>query len=104
MDAEQRLYEAKFLNKVSLFIRKLPERDRAKIAAQIEMMQIGVFSPLHIKTLRGSIKELIVKRYRIIFFIKKKFIYFIGMFIKKTQKTPKQEIDTAEELYKSIIK
>ena len=105
MDTEsERYYETRFFEKVKDFIEGMSSSDRAKVAANIYTMQIGEFSSVHTKTLRNEIKELIIKNYRFIFFIHKNLIYFVGAFIKRTQKTPKQEIDKAETIYKNFIK
>lgn len=105
MDIESgRHYEAMFFEEVKDFIEELPLGDVAKVKANINMMQMGHFGSVHIKTLRNVIKELIVKNYRFTFFTHKNLIYFVGVFIKKTQKTPKQEIDKAETIYRDFIK
>ena len=105
MDTESsRRYETRFFENVKDFIGDLSSPNRSKVAAHIYLMQTGEFGAVHIKTLRGEIKELIVKNYRFVFFIHKNLIYFIGAFVKKTQKTPKQEIDKAETIYKNFIK
>jgi phage-related protein len=105
MDTESvRHYEARFFQEAKDFIEGLSLRDTAKVKANITMMQMGCFSSVHIKLLRNVIKELIVKNYRFIFFVNKNSIYFVGAFTKKTQKTPKQEIDKAERIYKNFIK
>jgi len=97
-------YEAKFLDKVKEFIQRLTPVDQAKVAANIDVMRLGRFSSVYIKTLKGAIKELIVKNYRFIFFIEKHIIYFVGAFIKKTQKAPRREIENAEKIHKIIKK
>ena len=105
MDTESgRHYEARFFKEAKDFIEGLSLRDTAKVKANITMMQMGHFSSVHIKLLRNVIKELIVKNYRFIFFVNKNSIYFVGAFTKKTQRTPRQEIDNAERLYKKFTK
>ncbi len=64
---------------------------------------MGDFTSVHIKSLKGEIKELIIKRYRIIFFIDKNIVYCIAAFVKKSAKTPKRELENAERIYKKII-
>ncbi|MDO8492414.1 MAG: type II toxin-antitoxin system RelE/ParE family toxin [bacterium] len=95
-------YEAKFFDKVRSFIQKLTPIDQAKIAANIEAMQMGKFDSVYTKSLKGPIKELIVRKFRFIFFIEKHIIYFVSAFIKKTRKAPKQEIENSEKIYKII--
>jgi phage-related protein len=97
-------YEAIIFKEAKDFIEGLSLKDIAKVKVSIATMQIGKWGSINVKTLRNSIKELIIKNYRFIFFIHKNFIYFVEAFVKKTQKTPKQEIDKAETIYKNFIK
>jgi phage-related protein len=96
-------YLVQYLEEVKIFISSLPESEQAKIKADIDTSCSGDFKAIYIKTLKSPIKELIVKKYRIFFFIYKNNIYFIRAFIKKTAKTPKREIENAEKIYKAII-
>ena len=96
-------YKIFFLNRVNDFISKIPENDRAKINAARVTMESGDFESLEIKTLKTPIKELIIKRYRLLFFINKDLIYFVNAFMKKTQKTPKNEIIISEKLFRDIV-
>lgn len=93
--------EIQLFDEVYNFIDNLPESDKAKVLAHIKIMETDI-SVVHIKPLRNSIKELIVKKYRLIFFINKNTLYFVSGFIKKSQKTPVKEIDNAENIYKMI--
>lgn len=97
-------YFALFFDSVRDFIETLPNNDQGKINATVVAMESGDFESSYIKTLRTPIKELIIKKYRIVFFIHQNTIYFIGAFIKKSAKTPKKEIENAEKIYKIIIK
>lgn len=96
------LYISIFLEKTKKFIGSLTSSEQGKIAAQIEMMELGQFEAVHTKLLKSPIKELVIGKYRITFFIEKHWIYFIFAFIKKTQKTPKQYIEQSEKIYKEI--
>ncbi|MCF7833979.1 MAG: type II toxin-antitoxin system RelE/ParE family toxin [Candidatus Pacebacteria bacterium] len=96
------MYNSFFTEKVSLFIKQLPETDQAKIHASISFLEEGDFRVVYTKKLKGEIKELIVKRYRLVFFVKDKNIYFIYIFIKKTSKTPKSYLFQMEKVYKYI--
>lgn len=91
------------LNDVEDFILKLLIKDQQKISGAIENLRGGKFELLYLKQLKGDIKELRVKKYRLIFFIYKNTVYFTRVFLKKTNKTPKNEIDFAEKCYKLII-
>lgn len=66
-------------------------------------MKKGDFTSVYIKTLQGPLRELIVMRYRLIFCIEGKVIYFLRAFMKKSAKTPKREIDSAQKMHKLLI-
>ena len=55
----------------------------------------GDFQSTHTKSFQGLVKELIVKDHRLLFFIIEPVIYFVRSFKKKSQKTPRHEIDYA---------
>lgn len=96
-------YRAIMLNSVNDFVNGLPETERGKVFSSMGKMRNGDWSPLYIKTLRGPIRELIVKQNRIIFFINQNVLYFVGAFRKKTAKTPLQEIEQAERVYRMFV-
>jgi len=91
------------LTEVEIFRKNLSEKDKSKINASIMAIRFGEYESIHVKQLKGVLRELIIKRFRFIFFINKDTVYFIGAFIKKTSKTPKIEIENAEKIYKIII-
>lgn len=97
-------YSVLFLDSVKSFIQKLPKEDQGKISASITVMESGDFKSIYVKTLRTPIKELIVKKYRLVFFFHKNTVYFIGAFVKKTTKTPKMEIENAERVFEKIVR
>jgi len=92
------------LDPVNDFLNELPRTERAKIFSSIDKMRSGNWSSLYIKTLKGPIRELIVKQYRVIFFMSGSVLYFVRAFRKKTAKTPPQEIGRAEHIYKMIAR
>lgn len=96
-------YTALFLDSVKKMLASMPEADRAKAAVAITAMKEGYFKLVETKTLRAPIRELKIKKYRLIFFIQEEFLYFIHIFIKQSAKTPKKEIEYAEKVYKRII-
>lgn len=104
MNKDNHVYKLVVLEEVKDFIDSLPEKDRVKITSEVEALCNSYFGVLYIKTLRGKIKELIVGRYRIIFFIEICIIYLIRIFLKKTKKAPISEIEYAEKIYKIINK
>lgn len=94
-------FSVKFFDDALSFFEQIPETDRAKVSASIKRMETD-FDNVYTKVLKSPVRELIVKKYRILFFIKKDVIYFVLGFIKKTQKTPPQEIQRAESVYKMM--
>ncbi|MEK7117037.1 MAG: type II toxin-antitoxin system RelE/ParE family toxin [Patescibacteria group bacterium] len=80
----------------------LPPDDQDKISGTIEALKNKRFDSIYIKQLKGGIKELRIKKFRLIFFIHEEIVYFVRIFIKKTNKTPRNEIDIAEKHYKLI--
>lgn len=91
-------FEVEFFGEAPRFIEQLPETDKAKILASAKIMETD-FDVVYTKLLRTPIRELVVKKYRVLFFIKKNTIYFVRGFIKKSQKTPVREIEKAERVY-----
>ena len=96
-------YTVLYLDNVKNFIQALPNEDQGKIKGAITAIESGDFKSLYIKTIKTPIKELIVKKYRFIFFFHQTIAYFLKAFIKKTAKTPRKEIEYAEKTYKMII-
>ena len=86
------------------FIGILPVKEQNKIFGAINILGNKKFDEVYVKQLIGIIKELKVKRYRLIFFIHKDEIYFIRIFMKESNKTPRSEIELALKFYKSFIK
>lgn len=97
-------FKTSIFEKVNLYINELSFSEQAKIRASFSVMESGDFKLVHIKSLHEEIKELKVKRHRFVFFIHNQTICFISAFMKKTNKTPKNEIEQALKIYKEIIK
>lgn len=86
------------------FLKTLPKKDRAKILREIEMLQefgLSLGMP-HIKKMKNGddIWELRIKQssnsYRVFYFtLKDKQFVMLNAFQKKTQKTPKRELERA---------
>ena len=93
------MYTVSFLSKAVSFIQDIPETDRAKVIASIKMLETD-FEIVRTKILHAPVRELIVKKYRIVFFIRSADIYIVSGFVKKSQKTPKREIEYALEIIK----
>ena len=92
-------FEVRFFDEALDFIYQLPEADKAKVLAHIKMMEAD-FDVVYTKILKSPIRELLVKKYRLLFFIQKDTIYVVRGFVKKSQKTPLREIVKAENVYK----
>ncbi len=91
-----------FLEEVNKFINSLVEEERRKFALATTLLCEGNFEALYIKQITKNIKELRIKKYRLLFFFYQNSVYFVHVFVKKTNKTPKKEIDRAEKYYKLI--
>lgn len=96
-------YRIFYTTSVESFLQEISHKASGKIRGAIRDLENGDFSSLYIKTLKSPIRELRIKRYRIIFFVHGHTIFFIRIFIKKTQKTPLQEIENAERVCARII-
>jgi len=97
-------YDLIVLAQVNDFIESLPDKEKLILKATVDTLKRKDFDSIHAKTLKGPIKELIVKRRRFIFCIENDTIYFLKAFTKKTQKTPRNEIEISEKLYKLLVK
>ena len=95
-------YKIKVLARVKDFIQSLGEKDRAKIAAAVHVLSQGDFQSVETKSLRGPVKELIIRSYRIVFFVRDDTLWLVGGFRKKTRKTPPQEIENALNIFKIL--
>ncbi len=91
-------YKALFFERASEFIEEIGDSDKAKVLAAIKMMETD-FEAVHTKILKAPIRELIVKKCRLVFFLEGGTLYFVSGFMKKTKKTPKYEIEYALEIY-----
>jgi len=90
------------LNDVTNFLDGLSEDDAAKIFAHLKSLESNQIEGLIIKPLKGKIKELIVRQYRIIFFRIGEKGYAVDAFKKQSQKTPRRIIERAEKIYRDI--
>ena len=79
------------------------EKIVSKILSQINFL-IEDKDLLYIKSIQYPIMELKINKYRVIFIENKNTIYIISIFLKKTSKTPKSEIEKANKYLTLILK
>lgn len=91
-----------FLSGAKRYLREISRQDRATIGRDIHALA-AFDQDVDTKQLRGPIRELIVKHHRITYFEYDSALYFVRGFHKKSTKTPKQEIDYAEEVCKKVM-
>lgn len=103
MFEDQPIFKLFVLCEADHFIKSLKENEQFKVLSAMAAVTKGQFSAVHTKTLRNKIKELIVKRYRFTFFIEDGCVYFVRGFIKKTDKTPLQEIEYAQKQHAEVL-
>ena len=84
------------------YIAKLSAKDKARVMADIKTMADGDIPLVHTKQLKGRIRELISGPHRITYFSINQFLWFVRGFRKTTGKTPKGEIEYAEEAFNAI--
>ena len=95
--------QIKIFDDVSDFLNKISESDAAKILANLKLLQENHTEGLVIKSLKGRIREIVVKQYRVIFFQINSTGYVVDTFRKRSKKTPKRILERAEKIYKDII-
>jgi phage-related protein len=95
-------YTALILDEAATYIGTMSDADQGTTKADIEAMEQGEFETVKTKQLRGKIRELIVGKHRLTYFVLEKFIYFVRGFTKKTNKTPPREITYAEQIFKLV--
>jgi phage-related protein len=84
------------------YIGTLPVARYSTIIADIEDMRAGRFDRVHTKQLKGPIRELVSGRHRITYFSIGSTLYFVRGFAKKSTKTPKREIEYAQQIFNII--
>lgn len=91
-----------FLSTARELVDSLDEKEQTKVYSSVKSLQKSDFETAYVKTLRGPIKELRVRDIRLIFCVEMGTIYFVRGFIKKTPKTPQNEIEVALKIYCAI--
>lgn len=99
-----RRYQTVFLSPAQEYIDTLSETDKGTLAADIDFMRAGELQIPYTKKLSGRIRELISGPHRVTYFLIGYIIYFVRGFKKQSGKTPKKEIEYAEQIYKQATK
>lgn len=86
-------------------IRFLPKEDSARIVKVVDLFREGGFNltELYLKKLTRGLWELRTGKWRLLFSIIKKEAIIVNIFPKKTQKTPKKEIEVALRRLKEYL-
>jgi phage-related protein len=84
--------------------KKLKTSEKGALMADLEAIASGELDSVSTKKLRGKIYELIVGDHRFTYFQDGNALYFVSGFRKKTNKTPKKEVEHSEKIYKMFKK
>ena len=84
------------------YLESIGKRERGRIYDDIQTVRRGNFTKVRTKQLKGEIRELIRGKHRISYFKIAATLYFVRGFAKKSQKTPKKEIEYAEQVLQKI--
>lgn len=86
-------------------VRLLSEKSNSQIVRVIELFEENEFvlTEKHLKKLSSDIWELRAGRWRLLFGLADRVAVVVSIFIKKTQKTPKKEIELAVKRIKEYI-
>lgn len=84
-------------DRVDKYIRSLPRKDSAQIVRVVDLFKDHGFSltSLYLKKLTAGLWELRTGRWRLLFGVVQKKAIIVHVFFKKTQKTPKNDIQKA---------
>ena len=97
--------EIRILELVHRYIQeKLRDSEQGKLQAHVDAMRSGDFESVNIKKLRGKIYELIFGNHRFTYFQSERKLYFVRGFRKRSNKTPRKEIEYAEKIYRTLDK
>ena len=85
-------FKALILQSAQQYIDSLAKSEQGAIQADINAMERGNFDSVYTKTLKGKIRELIVGRHRISYFVMRGVLYFVRGFPKKSAKRRKGKL------------
>jgi len=83
------------------YVRSLSTSEQRNIATEITLLSEGNPS-VRTKLLRSPVRELVVGNHRVTYFKLESTLYFVRGFRKKSQMTPRKEIEYAEEVYRKL--
>lgn len=92
----------RILERVDGFLKKVPQRDAAKILTHVESLRENVTEGIVMKPLAGKVKEIVAGPYRIVFFQRDNTAYVVDIFRKKSKKTPQRVIERAIRIQKTV--
>lgn len=92
------------LHLATTYIQSQSNKEQAFIRAHITALGARDFASVRTKQLRGPVRELIVRHHRLSYFHFEANLYVVRGFRKKSAKTPRKEIEYAEEVYKIITR
>ena len=95
-------FRVRSLGPADAYIRELPPAAQVKIAADTTLLAEDENAEVRTKQLKGAIRELIIGHHRLTYFRLEHTLYLVRGFRKKTQKTPRNEIEYAEQIYKQL--
>ncbi|MBI2329913.1 type II toxin-antitoxin system RelE/ParE family toxin [Candidatus Daviesbacteria bacterium] len=84
------------------FLKSLPEEDKGRISGHIDLFSVNGFNMTgkYLKKIENNLWELRPGSIRVFFGLINSDAIIVNIFRKKTQKTPKQEIETAKRRLK----
>lgn len=91
-----------FFSGAKRYLNDISRTNRAAIARDVNALVENNAEGVRTKQLCGPIRELIVGHHRLTYFKLDDALYFVRGFRKKSAKTPRREIEYAEEVYRAI--
>jgi len=86
------------------YINSISGVDAGAVKRDVEAILANDLKVISTKQLRGRIRELIVGHHRFTYFKIETTVFFVRGFRKKSAKTPRNEIDYAEKMYRLLKK
>ena len=99
---EHARFHIRILAPANTYIESLSKSERGDILAGIGTLRGERAPSVRTKQLRGPVRELIVGNHRVTYFRLETTLYFVRGFRKKTNKTPRQEIEYAASIFRQL--